>query len=438
MTDDTELLRRYIEQGSEAAFAELVQRRIGLVYGVALRHTHHAQRAEEVTQEVFTGLARKARQLAQRPALVGWLYRSARFAAAESVRAECRRRAREREAHVMQQLDREGLEPDWNALRPALDEMLERLSDMDRDAVLLRFFDTHSFAEIGRRLRLSENAARMRVERALDRMQAALARRGVTSTTGALALALAGSAGGATPAGLAGSVAGAALGAAKLGGIAAAAGAWTFMGATKLHIGIVGVVAAAGLTGVFLQSQRVGKLQVELGLLQDESRQLAELRNENRRLAAAAMTQQQYRGDEAELARLQREAADLRENSSVSIGPIRPAVVWPDGQPIFEPGQVDVQPVASSRVAPAYPFNLRRLGIPGEAVIEFVVDREGVVQDAVVVDAVPEEAGPAALKAVQRWKFAPAQKDGRPVNVRQRLPITFGISKTSAGTPGWF
>src|SRR5207245_1131846 len=108
----------------------------------------------------------------------------------------------------------------------------DRLSDDDRQAVLLRFFEGKSFADVGAKLRLNENSARMRVERALEKMHAALAQRGVTSTTAALAVALANQAGVAAPAGLAASVTGAALAgtAASAGGVAA-----IFMSMTKLQ-----------------------------------------------------------------------------------------------------------------------------------------------------------------------------------------------------------
>src|SRR5258708_4834441 len=102
--EDSELLRRYAETGAENAFAEIVRRRIGLVYSVALRHTHDAHRAEDVTQKVFTDLARKAGALAGRTVLVGWLYRSAQYAASNAVRTERRRQVREQEAYTMQQL----------------------------------------------------------------------------------------------------------------------------------------------------------------------------------------------------------------------------------------------------------------------------------------------------------------------------------------------
>ena len=117
--EDSELLRRYAENRSEAAFAELVQRRIGLVYAVALRTTRNAHRAEDVTQTVFADLARKAASLADRPVLAGWLYRSAHFAALGVVRAEQNRAAREREAQIMHEtLGSDEPDQDWGRTRP--------------------------------------------------------------------------------------------------------------------------------------------------------------------------------------------------------------------------------------------------------------------------------------------------------------------------------
>ena len=190
MIEDTELLRRYAEDDAEDAFAELVRRRIGLVYGVALRRTRgDAQGAQDATQKVFADLARKAAALSRRPVLAGWLYRSAQFAAADIMRAERRRHARQQEAIRMQEIERQAAEPNWDEIRPVLDEHLTQMDERDRDAVLLRFFDGRPFAEIGARIRLSENAARMRVERALEKLRIMLERRGVFSTTSALGLA---------------------------------------------------------------------------------------------------------------------------------------------------------------------------------------------------------------------------------------------------------
>lgn len=270
MIEDAELLRRYAEKKSEAAFAELVRRRIDLIYSVARRQVGgDVQLAEDVTQRVFTDLARKASALAGRAVLSGWLYRSAQFAASDIVRAERRRRVREQEAQLMNNDEgttRNDAVVDWEKVRPVLDEALTELGDGDRDAVALRFFEERSFAEIGAVLRLTEEAARKRVARALDKLHGLLARRGVTSTTSALGIALANQALVAAPAGLAVSVSGAALaGAAGVGGAGMAATLFTM---SKIKIGVIGAVVAAGLaTGVVEVNVNRG-LRAELRELQ--------------------------------------------------------------------------------------------------------------------------------------------------------------------------
>jgi hypothetical protein len=100
MTSNSELLRRYAATGSEAAFAELVQRHVNLVYSAALRQVNgDAHLAQDVAQTVFTDIARKAASLSRHNTLTGWLYTSAHFAAAKIVRTENRRQAHESETH---------------------------------------------------------------------------------------------------------------------------------------------------------------------------------------------------------------------------------------------------------------------------------------------------------------------------------------------------
>ncbi len=140
MIEDSELLRRYAENRSEAAFAELVKRRVSLVYSVALRQVgQDTHLAEDVTQKVFADLARKASALASRPVLSGWLCRSAQFAASDVVRAERRRRAREEANHLMHEspIGPASDAADWDKLRPVIDEAMAELGDEDRDAVAL-------------------------------------------------------------------------------------------------------------------------------------------------------------------------------------------------------------------------------------------------------------------------------------------------------------
>jgi RNA polymerase sigma factor (sigma-70 family) len=308
MIEDTELLRRYAEEKSEQSFAELVQRRIGLVYSVALRQTRgDAHRARDATQIVFADLARKAASLARRPVLAGWLYRSAQFAATNLIRVEQRRTAREQELHAMEEtLMPAHSAPEWEHLRPMLDQVLGELGECDRDAVLLRFFDGRPFGEIGAQLRLSENAARMRVQRALDKLHALLARRGVSSTTAALGTVLAGQASAAAPAGLAASVTTIAV--AGSAGAGVAGGAWaTFMSMTKLQFGIGSALLAAGATGLVVQMRDNAALRAEIAQLRRGNLALADLRAENARLARATAELVAYRADDAALAQLRDE-----------------------------------------------------------------------------------------------------------------------------------
>jgi RNA polymerase sigma factor (sigma-70 family) len=187
MLSDGELLSRYVEEGSEAAFTELVQRHINIVYLAALRRVgRNAHAADDVTQKVFASLARKARSLTNRPSLIGWLYTSTRFAAADVVRAEQRRRTHEQEAQIMNELN-EDKPVVTDQLEPLLDEMMDLLPERDREAILLHFFEGRPFHEVGATLSLSADATRMRVNRALERLRTALAHRGITSSATALA-----------------------------------------------------------------------------------------------------------------------------------------------------------------------------------------------------------------------------------------------------------
>jgi RNA polymerase sigma factor (sigma-70 family) len=328
--EDAELLRRYIADRSEAAFAELVRRHLPTVYGFALRKVGgDAHLAEDVAQVVFTTLARKASSLSGRATLGGWLYRTTHFAARDVVRVERRRRNREQEAETMNKITRNDSEAaiDWEKIRPVLDDTLNELGDDDRDAVWLRFFEGCSFGEVGARLRVTENAARMRVERALDKLHGLLARRGVTSTTAALSVALANQVGVAAPAaGLAASITGAAL-AGAVGATAtvtsgAIGGAAIFMGMTKLQIGITAAMALAGGAAYVAQTRANEGLQREIATLREQQPALTALRAENKALAATAAEIETLRADDRELQRLaqQGEAAKkaLEEKARVA------------------------------------------------------------------------------------------------------------------------
>jgi RNA polymerase sigma factor (sigma-70 family) len=184
--DDSELLREYATEKSETAFASLVQRHIHFVYSSALRQVRNAQLAEEVTQAVFIILARKAGRIRQGTVLAGWFFNTARFVAAAELRAAARRHKHEQEAGMESLLRETTTDASWEQIAPFLDEGLAQLSGKDRQAVLLRFFEEKSFLEVGAKLGANEDAARMRVARALKSLRGFFSKRGLTLSVAAL------------------------------------------------------------------------------------------------------------------------------------------------------------------------------------------------------------------------------------------------------------
>lgn len=249
---DAELLRSYVDTRSEPAFSELVQRHFHVVFFAAMRQVGgDSHLARDVAQTVFVELARKAPTLIGRPALVGWLYSSTRFAALHVMRAERRRIRREHEVYLMQTLPPDSAAVvDWERLKPVVDDVLHGLNENDREAVLMRFFHDRPFAEIGASFGITSDAARFRIERALTRMGRALSKRGIASTSTALALALASQAHAAPPAGMAFAVAAAAFGeTATAVGLSQTMGLLKFMMTAKTTVSALIVLLGAVVLG---------------------------------------------------------------------------------------------------------------------------------------------------------------------------------------------
>jgi RNA polymerase sigma factor (sigma-70 family) len=200
------LLLEYAAGNSEEAFKALVARHINLVYSVALRVLRDSHQAEDVAQSVFLLLARKARSIDSGTVVSGWLYHTARLTACNFLRAESRRRQREQQAQMQSTINDPG--PDlWPLVAPLLEEAMATLNEKDRDAVVLRYFEGRKLKEVGDALGVTEDAAKMRVSRALDKLRGFLVERGIAVPEALLAAALAENCVAAAPAGLAATVA---------------------------------------------------------------------------------------------------------------------------------------------------------------------------------------------------------------------------------------
>lgn len=302
---DAQLLREYARQGSDAAFGEIVARYTDLVYGAVLRQVGSADLAQEIAQSVFTDLARKASSLAEsldeNGTIVGWLYKSSRFALSKHLRAEQRRHNRERLA--MEDFDPTSTTPpDWERVRPVLDEALADLSEEDRQAMLLRFFQNQGFQSVGAALGISDDAAQKRVGRALEKLRAHLTRHGITTTAALLSDVLSTNAYQTAPAGLAAKLAGAALSGAAV----STTSTLTVMTIASQKIGIVATGVATVLAVCLAAEHRsVGKLQEENAALRQQISQATQAP------PVAVPPAEPVLADVEELARLRNEHGEL-------------------------------------------------------------------------------------------------------------------------------
>jgi RNA polymerase sigma factor (sigma-70 family) len=306
MKEDATLLRQFVEERSEAAFSEIVQRHVNLVYSVAVRQlAGDVHRAEDAAQAVFCELARKAHRLLHYRDLGGWLYNTTRFLASRLQRGEQRRAVREL---TFAMNETESSSPSlalWRDIETLLDDAMQELSAKDREAVVLRYFQNKPLAEIGAAVGAGENAARMRVDRALEKLRKVLARRGIKSSSALIGAALAANAVTSAPVGLAATLSGMAIAA----NVAAASVTGSFnliylMASTKLKT-VVATLALSGMTTAYLITNHTAKsLRSEMANLKQAASEAEELRLENSRLG-------RLKSEPGELARLREEHSEL-------------------------------------------------------------------------------------------------------------------------------
>ncbi len=306
MSDDHDLIREYRENASQRAFEAIVERYVDLVYSVAHRQLEDdAHLASDVCQEVFFLFARKPTALRPEVSVSGWLYQCALYTAKRFRRRERRRRKREEAAAMEAETARSG-ELDWEPIRPLLDWTMGKLNDDDRNVISLRFLEGRSYAEIAGRLRSSEDAARMRTNRALEKLRRLLASKGVRSTAAALGGALGAQAALAAPAQLSGSIC-----QFVATGLAAGTGSSTigivigFMNTSK-GTATLALAAAAIAAGVAVfQNQKLDAAQSDLALLESQ-------------LRAASMSETSLADLRARLSELDTQLASLRQPESVA------------------------------------------------------------------------------------------------------------------------
>jgi len=327
MTDDAELLSRYAAEQSEAAFAEFTRRHVDLVHSAALRLMNgdlHA--AQDVTQQVFTEVARQAKRLARHPALVGWLYTTTRLMALRMNRTEQRRQAREQEANMMNQLLHDDTSPaDWNRLGPVIEDAMHELDDEDRHAVLLRYFQNKTLNEVGAALNLAENAARMRVDRALDKLRGKLARHGITTTAAALSAVVAANAVQAAPAGLAATISAAAVAGSAVQASTLIVATKTIVMTTLQKTIVAAALAAAVGTGIYAVHQGA-QLRGQIQSLEEQqapmTAQIQQLQRERDAATkrAAALTEElaSAKKNPAEVLKLRGEVGALRQEKAIA------------------------------------------------------------------------------------------------------------------------
>jgi RNA polymerase sigma factor (sigma-70 family) len=316
-TNDLDLLREFIRAQSQDAFTALVQRHLGLVYCAALRQVRSPQLAEEVAQSVFTDLARNAARLKPDTVLTAWLYEVTRRTAINVVRGEARRQLREQIALEMNAMN--ATADDWTQIEPLLDDAMHALDDLDRTAILLRFFENKSLREVGESLGTTDDTARKRVNRAVERLREFFAKRGVTVGASGLSVLISTNAVLVAPAGLSAAIIAAtsAITGATIATTAAISqGTLATMNLlnAKAVAALLGVAVIAGSGTYFVQQQKLGRAEAEhRALLASHEQQAAAARDAQ--LAALRAREQELenlRKQIADISRLQKEIARLR------------------------------------------------------------------------------------------------------------------------------
>jgi TonB family protein len=253
----------------------------------------------------------------------------------------------------------------------------------------------------------------------------------VTSTATALAAALASQGVAAAPAGLAASVSGAVLTGAAVAAGSAGAASVTLMSIGKFSFGVLGGVVVGGVGGVMLHDARTAHLNEELAQLRAVGVTPVSITAS----VAARDEPGEARWPEVQLEQLADETEALRAMHEASVITERSLSASRERKPrpqLYDLKNVDQMPQATHRKPPVYPSELRRQGVAGDALVEFVVGSDGRVRELGVVRATHVEFGESAANAVQEWRFDAAVKAGMPVDVKMMQRIAFSVPSDQA------
>ncbi|MEY4916865.1 MAG: hypothetical protein RL616_778, partial [Verrucomicrobiota bacterium] len=328
---DHELLTEFARTGAEHAFATLVTRHVNLVHSTARRFTSDDSLAEEITQAVFIILARKAGGISARVVLTGWLYQTARLTAANALKENIRRQRREQEAYMESTLTTAETDDAWKQIAPVLDDAMGGLREADRNAVLLRYFENKPLAEVGAALGVSEDAARVRVNRALEKLRATLTKSGVTLSVTAITGAVTANAIQAAPIALTASITTAALTGTSL-------TLATIAMTTLQKIAVTAALTVSVGVGIYQAKQASDAheenkmLQVQLAPLAEQIQQLQKERHDaTNRLAdlLAENSRLKSNPNQSELLKLRGQNAVLRNDAAQVNDPfVQKALAW--------------------------------------------------------------------------------------------------------------
>lgn len=299
--EDEDHLRKYL-RGDEQAYAALVRRYIGLVFSSALRQSNgNVHLAEDVTQVVFADLAREAAKISPRVVLGGWLFRRTQYVSSNMRRSKERRERRELAAADMSNEQPRGEKETWEQIAPVLDEAINALPDLDRNALVLRFFEGLSLRQVSIALGFTEEAARKRIHRALEKLRKLLLQRGISSSVASLGVLLGSYALGTAPAALANVITGAAVIS-----TAAATASPLLEGLimSKVKVGVASALAAVAVGTPLWQQSRVEKRDLEISGLRQQIEAMAQVHSAIANLPVISQ-------DTNELTRLREQHAEL-------------------------------------------------------------------------------------------------------------------------------